>query len=72
MRHPIPDTVLRNIIRAFEAENGYFVWDELPGWIRAVDPTVKRLKLREMEDGGYMLNIEFVKNGYPAFLLRWA
>jgi len=25
-----------------------------------------------MEDGGYMLNIEFVKNGYPAFLLRWA
>ena len=41
MRHTIPDTVLRNIIHAFEEENGYFVWEELPGWIRAVDPTVK-------------------------------
>jgi len=72
MRHPIPDSVLRNIIRAFEEENGYFVWDELPGWIRAVDPTVKRLKLRELEDGGYIVNIEFVKNGQTAFMLRWA
>jgi len=72
MKKFIPDHILTKIIKTFKEENGYFVWEELPGWLRAVDPSVKRLKLREMEDGGYMLNIEFVKNGYPAFLLRWA
>jgi hypothetical protein len=72
MKKFIPDHILRNIVRAFEEENGYFVWDELPGWLRAVDPSVKRLKLREMEDGGYMITIEFVKNGETAFMLRWA
>ena len=28
-------TVLENIVKKFNDENGYFVWDEVPGWLRA-------------------------------------
>ena len=63
----LQSTLLENIINKFQDENGYFVWDEVPGWLRAHGYNVKMLTDDEL------FYIEFEQDTeYSKFLLEWA
>ena len=62
----LQSTVIENIIKKFQDENGYFVWDEVPGWLRAHGYNVKMLTDDEL------FYIEFEQDAeYSKFLLEW-
>lgn len=62
----LSDHLVDKIVTKFGLENGYFVWDEIPGWLRAHGYDVKMLA----DDDNYYL--EFVHDKESSkFLLEW-
>ena len=74
MYHYALDTsIWSNVINKFIDSNNYYVLEEVPGWVRAVDPAVKDFRLvrdehRQVYGVAYFSDTE----DYTAFLLRWA
>jgi hypothetical protein len=63
----LSDQLVDKIITRFGLENGYFVWDEVPGWLRAHGYNIKMLTDDEL------FFIEFEQEAECSkFLLEWA
>jgi hypothetical protein len=66
MRLQLSDHLVDKIITAFGIENGYFVWDEIPGWLRAHGYDVKMLT----DDELFYLEFKYPQD-CSKFLLEW-
>ena len=60
-------SIMQNILMQFNEANGYFVWDEVPGWLRANGYNV-RLK----QDDIYFYGEFDTAEEATQFLLRFA
>ena len=63
----LTDSVIQNIIKKFSEENDYFVWDEVPGWLRAHDYNIKMMA----DDYNFYLEFDEPEE-CSKFLLEWA
>jgi hypothetical protein len=63
----LSDQLVDKIVTRFGLENGYFVWDEVPGWLRAHGYDVKMLT----DDELFFLEFENPQES-SKFLLEWA
>ena len=63
----LSDQLVDKIVTRFGLENGYFVWDEIPGWLRAHGYDVKMLTDDELFYLEFERDLECSK-----FLLEWA
>ena len=62
----LSDHFVDKIVTRFVFENGYFVWDEIPGWLRAHGYDVKMLTDDEL------FYLEFEHDAECSkFLLEW-
>ena len=67
MRLQLSDHLVDKIVTAFGLENGYFVWDEIPGWLRAHGYDV-----RVLTDCDELFYLEFEQDAECSkFLLEW-
>ena len=62
----LSDHLIDKIVTKFGLENGYFVWDEIPGWLRAHGYDVKMLT----DDEFFFLEFENPQES-SKFLLEW-
>lgn len=63
----LSDQVTSKIVTRFGLENGYFVWDEIPGWLRAQGYDVRVLA----DDDHFYLKFDNATES-SKFLLEWA
>ena len=62
----LSDNLINKIVTRFGVENGYFVWDEIPGWLRAHGYDVRVLTDDEL------FYLEFEQDAECSkFLLEW-
>ena len=67
-----------HITYAFVQANGYFVFEEIPGWLRATEPLVHDVKIYqeiyeiERTTPSYAVLTFNTEPDYLAFLLKWA
>ena len=67
MRLQLSDRLVDKIVTAFGVENGYFVWDEIPGWLRAHGYDV-----RVLTDCDELFYLDFERDAECSkFLLEW-
>jgi hypothetical protein len=72
MKVKLSTAVAGHIYREFERENNYFVWEEIPGWVQAVDSNIVSFRFVKDEHGIYAQGEFNSEEDYTAFLLRWA
>ena len=67
MRLRLDSDIMINILKSFNEANGYFVMEEVPGWLRAQGYDVK------LTQGEHYFYGEFATaEDATQFLLRWA
>jgi len=70
-RKLINGELLDSIESHFQRDNGYFVADELPGWLMAMDSSVTVCRWH-MDEFYLYLGVVFAKEeDYTVFCLRW-
>lgn len=62
----------QRMCHAFWEENGYWVTEEMPGWIRATEPTVNDVRLYQDEHRQWAVFYFNRQSDKTAFLLKWA
>ena len=62
----LSDQLVDKIVTRFGLENGYFVWDEVPGWLRAHGYNIKMLT----DDELFFIEFENPQES-SKFLLEW-
>ena len=61
----------QRICHKFWVENGYYVIEEVPGWLRAVDPSLYDIRLHKLESKHWATLYFKHESDKTAFLLRW-
>jgi len=61
-----------HIVYQFNLANGYFVFEEIPGWMRATEPLLYDMKFHRDEHHEWVVFYFRSEEDLTAFLLKWA
>ena len=64
--------IWHHIAYKFELANGYFVFEEVPGWLRSTDPLLHDIKIYHDENRAWAIFYFKRKSDLTAFLLKWS
>ena len=60
------------IVYEFNLANGYFVFEEIPGWMRATEPLLHDMRFHRDEHHEWVVFYFRCEEDLTAFLLKWA
>lgn len=64
--------IWHSVVYRFREENGYFVFEEIPGWLRAVEPLLNDVRLFRDDHSDWAIFYFNLESELTAFLLKWS